>query len=118
MRMFLIVVVWLLLWGLDLPAQAHAILVESTPAGNAVLAPGPLVVHLRFNSRIDPGRSRLTLVGPEGRTRLLPLDGDQPADVLAAHVVLPAGSWRVRWQVLALDGHITRGDVAFVLTAP
>jgi methionine-rich copper-binding protein CopC len=24
----------------------------------------------------------------------------------------------VRWQVLAIDGHITRGDVAFTVTGP
>jgi methionine-rich copper-binding protein CopC len=30
----------------------------------------------------------------------------------------PAGAWRVRWQVLAVDGHITRGDIPFTLRAP
>jgi len=27
------------------------------------------------------------------------------------------GAWRLRWQVLALDGHITRGDVPFAIRA-
>jgi copper resistance protein C len=26
------------------------------------------------------------------------------------------GSYSVRWQVLAIDGHITRGDVPFTVT--
>ena len=29
-----------------------------------------------------------------------------------------AGRLLVRWQVLAIDGHITRGDVAFTVTGP
>ena len=28
------------------------------------------------------------------------------------------GDYIVRWQVLAVDGHITRGDVPFTVTAP
>ena len=31
---------------------------------------------------------------------------------------LQPGEYTVRWQVLAVDGHITRGDVPFTVTAP
>jgi methionine-rich copper-binding protein CopC len=38
---------------------------------------------------------------------------------LAAQVLGHApGKYRIRWQVLALDGHITRGDIPFIVTAP
>jgi hypothetical protein len=37
---------------------------------------------------------------------------------LAAHLGLIPGAYVVRWQVLAVDGHITRGDVPFTVTAP
>ena len=34
-------------------------------------------------------------------------------DVLTAHAELAAGAYVLRWQVLAIDGHITRGEVPF-----
>ncbi len=107
-----------LLLGATASAEAHAILVESTPAINAALPAGPLALRLRFNSRIDATRSRLIAIGADGVPRTLKLDPALPPDVLAAHADLPVGSWRLRWQVLATDGHITRGDVPFTLTAP
>ncbi len=102
---------------LSRPAAAHALVMSSTPAPGARLATAPAQVALRFNSRIDHGRSRLTLHGPDHAALPLPLaTGTDPALVEAA---LPAGlapgAWRLRWQVLAVDGHITRGDIFFTL---
>lgn len=99
-------------------ADAHAILVESSPAINAAVPAGALALRLRYNSRIDAARSRLTLIAADGASRTLTLDPDLPPDILAAHAELAPGAWRLRWQVLAVDGHITRGDVAFTLTGP
>ncbi|TAI60323.1 copper resistance protein CopC, partial [Bradyrhizobium sp. Leo170] len=28
---------------------------------------------------------------------------------------LSPGAWRLRWQVLSVDGHITRGDIPFTV---
>jgi methionine-rich copper-binding protein CopC len=38
--------------------------------------------------------------------------------VLTATVTLTPGTYVLRWQVLAIDGHITRGDVPFTVTEP
>ena len=46
---------------------------------------------------------------------MLQLAPDTPPDVLRASADLKPGSYAVRWQVLAVDGHITRGDVPFVV---
>ena len=101
------------------PAVAHAVIVESTPAVNAVVHGDRLTVTLRFNSRIDHGRSRLALIDAAGKERTVPLDKASPRDVLAAEVEhLTPGSYRLRWQVLALDGHITRGDIPFTVVQP
>ena len=101
------------------PAVAHAVIVEATPAVNAVVRGDRLAVTLRFNSRIDHGRSRLALIDAAGKERTVPLDKASPRDVLAAAVErLTPGSYRLRWQVLALDGHITRGDIPFTVVAP
>lgn len=101
------------------PAVAHAVIVEATPAVNAVVRGDRLAVTLRFNSRIDHGRSRLALIDAAGKERTVPLDKASTRDVLAAAVErLTPGSYRLRWQVLALDGHITRGDIPFTVVEP
>jgi methionine-rich copper-binding protein CopC len=100
------------------PARAHAILVESRPASGATIPAGHVALRLRYNSRIDAERSRLTLTRPDGTTVVLPI-GDAPTpDLLVSDADLPPGAYSVRWQVLATDGHITRGDVPFTLVAP
>ena len=104
----------LLLLMAPLPAAAHAILMESQPAARASVAPGPAHIVLRFNSRIDQGRSRVELRG--GRAPVtLPLAPAQGPDTLVVDAPLAPGEWVLRWQVLAVDGHITRGDVPFTV---
>ncbi len=97
------------------PARAHAILVESIPGHRARLPAGAHTLSFRFNSRIDRARSRLTLIRPDRtQTVLALLPG--PDDVLSAEATLSPGAHTLRWQVLAIDGHITRGDVPFTVT--
>jgi methionine-rich copper-binding protein CopC len=103
---------------LSAPARAHAILVRSAPAIGASVPAGPVALEFRYNSRIDAGRSRLTLIRADHTTEVLPIIPDPAPDVLRANPTLPAGAYVVRWQVLAIDGHITRGDVPFTVTGP
>ncbi len=100
-------------------AIAHAILLESSPAINSSV-PGPTVpIELRFNVRIDATRSRLTLVKPDSTTQSLAITKDAPADTLASQAQnLVPGEYRIRWQVLASDGHITRGEIPFHVMQP
>jgi copper resistance protein C len=101
-------------------AVAHALVVASEPAAGAALDGGPARVWVRFNSRIDQARSRLVLHGPENAQASLPVEDTADPVMLAARaegVSWAPGAWRLRWQVLALDGHITRGDVPFTLRA-
>jgi methionine-rich copper-binding protein CopC len=101
------------------PALAHAIIVEATPAVGAVLHAGTIDVRLRYNSRIDHHRSRLMVLDAIGKETAVALDDNAPADVITAHISgLAPGDYRLRWQVLALDGHITRGDIPFSVIAP
>jgi methionine-rich copper-binding protein CopC len=94
-------------------AGAHAIVVESTPAVGAEM-PADFEARLRFNSRIDAQRSRLALIDAKGAEIAVPLTSDLPPDILGARVSgLERGAWKLRWQVLAIDGHITRGDISF-----
>lgn len=95
-------------------ALAHAILMQVQPPDQAIVAPGERTLVLRYNSRIDHQLSRLTLQGTNAQMTL-PLDPKSPADTLSAKADLTPGSYTVHWQVLATDGHMTRGDVHFIV---
>jgi methionine-rich copper-binding protein CopC len=97
-------------------ARAHAIVVSAQPAVDAVVHGGTTEVVLRFNSRIDHERSRLLLVRADGASTPLALKDATGPDTLAATAAgLIPGAYRLRWQVLAIDGHITRGDIPFTV---
>lgn len=102
------------LTAFDRTVAAHAVLVEATPASDSTV-PGPDIdVKLRFNLRIDRTRSRLTLLRPDGQTIALKIIGNDAPDRLVARATgLMSGSYRLLWQVLAVDGHITRGELPF-----
>lgn len=100
-------------------AWAHAIIVESTPKMNDVIAGPVLEIKLRFNVRIDGGRSKLSLILPDGTSRAVELPRQLSPDSLSATVpeLLP-GNYHLHWQVLASDGHITQGDIPFSVVIP
>ena len=100
-------------------ADAHAVLVESSPALNGQAAGPNVPIKLRFNVRIDAMRSRLTLVCPDGSTQALEIGKEAAAEVLTSQAKgLTPGQYRIRWQVLASDGHLTRGEIPFTVTKP
>jgi methionine-rich copper-binding protein CopC len=95
-------------------AQAHAIIVTAQPAMNSIVTPGEIAIRLDFNSRVDRERSGLVLQRPDGSEAAVVLAPDSPPGVLAGSAqVNQSGRWRLHWQVLSLDGHITRGEVDF-----
>ncbi|MBI2255661.1 MAG: copper resistance protein CopC [Proteobacteria bacterium] len=98
------------------PALAHAIIVSAVPAAGSTVSGPEIDLAFTFNVRVDAGRSKLTLTGPDGSSSdIAILPADSPA-VLAGHLSgLKAGAYSVRWQVLATDGHITRGDLDFTV---
>jgi hypothetical protein len=96
------------------PVAAHAILLESSPSIHSTVAGPTIPIKLRFNVRIDATRSRLTLVKPDASTQSLTITKEAPADTLTSQAQgLNPGEYRIRWQVLASDGHITRGEIPF-----
>ena len=94
------------------PAAAHAVLMQSSPADGATVPAAHADVVLRYNSRIDAARSRVTLDGPNQQNTRLSLLAPQ-SDSLSSAADLVPGAYVLHWQVLAVDGHITRGEVRF-----
>jgi methionine-rich copper-binding protein CopC len=96
-------------------AAAHAILVDSAPAPLGHVPAGHVSLKFRYNSRIDAGRSKLTLKHADDAGQRLSVTPSDKPDLLQAELDLKPGSYSVSWQVLATDGHITRGTVPFTV---
>ena len=95
-------------------ASAHAVLMQSEPGINATVSGPDVAINLKFNSRVDGARSTLLLATTDGKTLPLKLEKQKSPEMLesSAHQLSP-GRYVIRWQVLAIDGHITRGEIPF-----
>jgi methionine-rich copper-binding protein CopC len=96
-------------------ARAHAILVDSQPAPQSHIRPGHLDVQLRFNSRLDAARSKVTVQAGDGPQQRIAISDDGGANRLGATLDVRPGRYTLRWQVLSVDGHVTRGTVPFTV---
>ena len=98
------------------PARAHAIIVSASPTADQHVPTGKLAIRLQFNSRIDKARSRLQVTVPAGDKTDVPIDQAGEPNILTGTTNdLTPGAYVLRWQVLAIDGHITRGDIPFIV---
>jgi methionine-rich copper-binding protein CopC len=96
--------------------QAHAILKATSPVAHSTVNGPNIPVKLRFNVRIDAARSKLQLLHPDNSITDLAIEKQTAADTLTSTATgLNGGAYRIRWQVLAPDGHITRGEIPFIV---
>jgi copper resistance protein C len=94
--------------------EGHAVLKETSPTANSTVAGPDVPIQLKFNTRIDATRSKLQLLLPDNTTAPLTVDKQAASDTLSAKATgLKPGAYKIQWQVLAPDGHITRGVVPF-----
>ena len=108
-------VVALLLGGSLL--EGHAVLKDSSPMANGTVEGPDVPIRLHYNVRVDAALSKLELLNPDQSTTSLALGKQPAADTLTSEAKgLKPGSYKIRWQVLAPDGHITRGEVPFTVT--
>ena len=105
-----------LIVGAASPLWAHAILMESTPKLNSTVKGPDFAITLRYNVRIDGGRSRVRVVSPEGKVSTLTVASQATPDTLQSHATgLQPGAYKLQWQVLASDGHMSRGEIPFTV---
>ena len=97
------------------PLIGHAILKESSPAPNSVVSGPDITIRLRFNSRIDAAHSNLSLIVGSHSQQIQIARPAAPDTLLGQAKDLKTGEYRIQWQVLAVDGHITRGEVPFTV---
>jgi methionine-rich copper-binding protein CopC len=93
----------------------HAVLVKSAPKANEKLKGPSIPVTLVFNSRVDQARSVLTLDRPGNPACPLVIkkDSSRPEALTSAVSDATPGRYLLHWQVLSVDGHITRGQIEF-----
>jgi methionine-rich copper-binding protein CopC len=95
-------------------ALAHAILVNSQPAINSTVSGPEVAVLLKYSSRVDLEHSTLTLLDPNGKVEKIMINSEPSPGSLSAKLTgLVKGAYVLRWQILAMDGHITRGTIPF-----
>lgn len=97
----------------------HAIVLESSPIHDAVLASAPQLVTLRFNSRIEKRFTRVTLALADQAPVAVAVPAAD-ADAAPDRITIPLGSlgpgvYVLRYRVLAVDGHITEGVLRFTV---
>lgn len=96
------------------PAQAHDVLVSSSPADGEVLAVPPPEIELTFSGEIQDISPQVIIAGADGTQIASPepmVDGTLvTADVQDG---LPDGSYVVTWRVVSADGHPIAGRFSF-----
>jgi methionine-rich copper-binding protein CopC len=103
---------------IPITSWGHAYLVKSSPARRAALSNPPARVALWFNERLEAQFSQLSVWNAEGQQ----VDGGDvqvgPDDAKRLSVgipTLPAGSYRVKYRVLSVDGHIVEAEFPFTV---
>ena len=118
MRLFIAVFSLLLLSVLPEASWAHAFPDHSDPKVGATVTVSPDRVRIWFDSELEPAFSRIMVHNANGEM-VDKRDGRvNPSDATLLEVSvprLPAGTYRVIWDVAARDGHRTKGDYTFMV---
>ncbi|MFC0243178.1 copper resistance CopC/CopD family protein [Rhodopseudomonas telluris] len=98
-------------------AHAHASLVSSDPAAEAVLATAPATLSLIFNEPVEP--LALTLIDAQAGTHsITDIVRDGVSLRFNPPVALGAGGHVLSWRVISADGHPIGGSLTFWIGAP
>ena len=102
-------------------AWAHADLLESVPADQAVMAAAPTQVVLRFSEPVSTALGSVKVLAADGSrvdtgTAGTPDGGSTVLRPLRAD--LPAGTYTVLWRVLSDDSHSLNGALTFRVGPP
>jgi methionine-rich copper-binding protein CopC len=100
------------------PAWPHASLVRSTPARRASLTTAPDRVQLWFNEAVEPRFSSVSVLDAAGARVDLGdarVEPEDPKRLTVGLKPLGRGTYRVRFRVLSVDGHVVESEFSFTL---
>ncbi len=92
-------------------ACAHAHLKASVPQEGARLTQAPAVIVLSFSEAAQ--LSTVTLEGPDAVPVRLTPPATPQAEIRVSLPPLAPGSYRLRWRVIGVDGHVLPGELHF-----
>ena len=100
------------------PASAHNVLLDTTPAQGQTVSRTPSAVVLTFDNPAIAMGTQLVVTGPAGNVAVGPprLVNNTVTQDLASGA--PAGPYTVTWRVTSIDGHPISGTFAFTSNAP
>lgn len=94
-------------------AGAHAYLERSEPVMESQWDEAPAEIRLKFSEPIDPRWSRVTVVDERGTEIPGELQSEGDAWLIYIPESLEDGIYKVYWQVLSVDTHVTDGSFRF-----
>jgi methionine-rich copper-binding protein CopC len=101
------------------PVHAHALLLRSNPASNAVLAQAPAQVELFFSEPVEANLSTVSVLDSNGKSVDLGdmrVDPNDPTRMTVSLGSLLDGVYTVAWKAIsAIDGHLTSGSFPFAI---
>ena len=97
-------------------ALGHAVVQKASLEDAAVQADKATRVTLTFNSSIESGFAKVTLMTERGEERPLEVEPASGPSTLSVQLPpLAAGSYGLRYKVLAVDGHVTENVLRFTV---
>lgn len=100
-------------------ARAHAFIDHADPKVGATLTQSPPQVKVWFNEAIEPEFSKLQVLDANGNqvdAKDTHLEAtDHALLIVSLPAALPAGEYKVVWNVVASDTHRTHGDFKFTV---
>jgi methionine-rich copper-binding protein CopC len=100
------------------PAWPHASLVRSSPGRRATLTTAPDRVQLWFNEAVEPRFSSASVWNAAGQPMDLGdarVEPEDPKQLTVGLKPLGRGTYRVRFRVLSVDGHVVESEFPFTL---
>jgi len=99
-------------------ADAHAVLVRSSPAHRAVLTQAPERVDLWFNERLEPAYSTVSVwteAGAQADGKDAAVAPDDARRLTVSLATRAAGRYTIKYRVLSVDGHVVDSSYDFTV---
>jgi methionine-rich copper-binding protein CopC len=95
---------------------AHMKATKMEPAANATLTASPSKIQVWFTQAPDPKISKIEVTGPTGPVKLTGFQVSNEKSILVnVDGALTDGRYVARWQAAGDDGHVQKGEFAFVV---
>jgi putative copper export protein/methionine-rich copper-binding protein CopC len=100
---------------LSLPAlvSAHAYLEKSVPLQDSEENNSPSEIRIKFTEHIDINLSQMTIEDEKGNLIIGKLSSEDTIWLIYQIPPLEDGVYKVKWQILSVDSHVTEGSFRF-----